>query len=74
MLHVLAFIYFVALGSVAAAVIAGMMYGNRDAIRRALTPYQSRAVALLPLAVAPCSRRTRVIRMAAPAPVLRLAA
>lgn len=74
MLHILAFIYFAALCSVAAAVIAGMIYGNRAAIRRALTPYQSRPVALLPLAVAPSSRRTRVIRIAAPAPVLRLAA
>jgi hypothetical protein len=74
MLHILSFIYFAALFSTAAIVIVGMLLGNREAIRRALDLYQSNPVALLPLPVERMSNRTRVIRRATPAPVLRLAA
>lgn len=74
MLHALALVYFVALASAACAVIAGMIYGNRETIRLALTPYESRPVALLPLPMERSSNRTRVLRRAMPAPALRLAA
>ena len=74
MLHLLALVYFTAMLSAAGIVILGTLVANGQAIRRALFLYESRPVAFLPLPVKRPISRARVIRMATPAPALRLAA
>lgn len=73
MLHVLALTYFVTLLSVAGIVMAGTLRANRDVVMRALGLCET-PVALLPPPSARQPGRARVIRIASPAPVLRLAA
>lgn len=74
MLHVLTLAYFAALFSGAALVVAGTLLGNRALIMRALGLREAAPALLPPISAARPAARARVVRMASPAPVLRLAA
>ena len=73
MLHILAGIYFVIMLLAASAVIAGTMFANRDRILSALGSREP-SIAPLPLSSDRMRRPARVVRMASPAPLLRMAA